>query len=126
MSELDYVDKARNASIDECAAHLIAKEVDNAEYYAKELQTLKKAEPKPQIGPDVPVMCDYSGHDNAVFRGPDGLPSSATNIRTLIPEDKVTGWMRELVRAAAGENRVDMVAACARVEGKIAAYRRGE
>ena len=82
--------------------------------------------PDPQIGPDVPVMCDYSGHDNAVFRGPDGLPSSATNIRTLIPEDKVTGWMRELVRAAAGENRVDMVAACARVEGKIAAYRRGE
>jgi hypothetical protein len=38
----DYVERARNATIEECASHLIAVQMDNAEAYAKELRTMKR------------------------------------------------------------------------------------
>ena len=41
---MDYVDRIRNATIDECAAHLVAVHMDHAEAYRLELLTMKKYE----------------------------------------------------------------------------------
>lgn len=58
----DYVERARNATIEECASHLIAVQMDNAEAYAEELRTMKRGDvPQPwwlndhapKITPDV-------------------------------------------------------------------------
>jgi hypothetical protein len=50
----DYVERARNATIEECASHLIAVQMDNAEAYAEELRTMKRG--------DVPVPWWMNDH----------------------------------------------------------------
>lgn len=43
---IDHVEAARNATIEECASHLVAVQMDHAEAYAEELRTMKRYAPQ--------------------------------------------------------------------------------
>lgn len=78
--------------------------------------------PKPEIGPDVPVMFDSLGTKEIMCHR-QSMPVDATNIRVLIPDDVATDIILKVAIEATESGHMN---AAALGKNMIASYRRGE